>query len=112
MIKLNTSELAEFEAINCDNCIHNRREEDPCFVLGEIAMNGTSTMLYRQDDDYYDDGEEIDCRMRMYSASYENKEEWIKEWIAEARTEEVEEVLIEIEGSYHYDILRKHNKTL
>lgn len=51
------------------------------------------------------------CSSRIIENTYEHKEDWIKEWIGTARTEEVEEVLREIEASYHYDILRNINKT-
>lgn len=102
--KLRVSDQMMFQEEVCSDCLNDNGEDKMCFILGELAYSGECDMVYQMDKIDKDTGCFFKCMMRRIEE--EVSVDSIIKWINETSTEEVANVLDEIEASYHFDVLR------
>ena len=101
---LSVSYQATFQEAVCADCLNDIEEKEIfCNILGMLAMNGEHDCIYMMDE-LQDTGCFVKCMMRRTQEDISIQ--GIMRWINEQRTEDVEEVLVGIEESYHFDVLR------
>lgn len=106
--KLRTTELAMFEEEVCTKCLNDDGIEKLCPILSILAANGESDLVYERDQI---DKETLSfhvCLMRR--TEEEISVSSVLGWIGQSSTEEVGEVLREIEDSYHFDVISATRK--
>lgn len=95
---MKVSEVAEFESIYCEKCSNHNFGN--CAVLNMLGAMGICDVVIPN-------GSGHNCLMHKHR-DLPNKEEVIK-WVDVSQSYEVEEVLIFIKESYHYDVINRRN---
>lgn len=102
--KLRVSELAEFQEEVCAECLNDDGEDKRCFIIGKLSSGGECDGVFDMPSLDKETGSFQKCLMRRTEEEVSVPN--IIKWIDTASTEEVGSVLVSIEETYHYDVIK------